>query len=91
MLMKSTGLGRTELEGFVKGLDFKNDFVIIHMKTTDPVKWHVRVAVNFPEVLTMGRFFMFSWKAWKFIILQLLRAMIRPFRKNKELIRPDDF
>jgi hypothetical protein len=46
MLVRSTGLGRTELEGDVKTLDVKADYIIIGMKTNEPVKWHVRVAAR---------------------------------------------
>ena len=51
MLVRSTGLGRTELEGDVKTLDVKADYLIIGMKTTEPVKWHVRAAIDYKDLL----------------------------------------
>lgn len=91
MLVRSTGLGRTELEGDVKTLDVKADYVIIGMKTTEPVKWHVRVAVNFSDLMTITRLLIFSCRGWKFIFLQLFNSIGRAFRREKDYKRPDDY
>ena len=90
MLVRSTGLGRTELEGDVKSLDVKADYIIIGMKTVEPVKWHVRVAANYSDLITIMRMLMFSARGWKFLILQSLKALLRPFKK-KVYVRPDDY
>ena len=91
MLMRSTGLGRTELEGYVNALDVKEDYVIINMKTVEPVKWKVRVAADFSDLMTMTRLLIFSVKGWKFLIVQFFKVLFRPLRKDKTLTRPDDF
>ena len=90
MLVRSTGLGRTELEGDVKSLDVKADYIIIGMKTVEPVKWHVRVAANYSDLVTIMRMLMFSARGWKFLILQSLKALLRPFKK-RIYVRPDDY
>jgi len=91
MLTRSTGLGNTELVGDINSLDVKADYVILSCKTTDPVKWHVRVAVSFPELITVARLLLFSWHGWGFLIKQLFKAIIRIFKKNKSLVRPEDY
>ena len=63
MLMRSTGLGRTELEGYVKTLQVKGDYVIIGTKTVSPVRWHIRVAANLNDVFTITRLLIFSFEA----------------------------
>jgi len=91
MLTRSTGLGRTELQGDVETLDVIEDYVIIGMKTTDPVKWHVRVALNFSDFLMMGRLILLSRKGNYFFVKQVFKFITRPFRKNKGYVRPDDY
>ncbi len=91
MLIRSTGLGRTELEGDVKTLDVKADYIIIGMKTTEPVKWHVRVAANYSDLMTITMLLIFSFQGWKFIIVQFLKSLGRIFRRKKNFVRPDDY
>lgn len=91
MLIRSTGLGRTELEGDVKTLDVKADYIIIGMKTTEPVKWHVRVAANYSDLMTITMLLIFSFQGWKFIIVQFLKSLGRIFRRKKDFVRPDDY
>ena len=91
MLMRSTGLGRTELEGDVKTLDIKADYAIIGVKTTEPVKWRVRVATNFTDILIITRLLIFTGRGWKFIFLQLFKGLLRVFKRDKTYTRPDDF
>ena len=91
MLVRSTGLGRTELEGDVKTLDVKADYIIIGMKTNEPVKWHVRVAANYSDLMTITKLLIFSLHGWKFIIVQFLKSLGRLFTRKKNFIRPDDY
>jgi hypothetical protein len=91
MLVRSTGLGRTELEGDIKTVDVRGDYIIIGMKTTEPVKWHVRVATNFSDLLTIAGLILFTGRGWKFIIVQLFKFVIRIFKRGKTYTRPDDY
>jgi hypothetical protein len=91
MLVRSTGLGRTELEGNVKSLDVKADYLIIGMKTFEPVKWHIRVAANYSDLITIMRLLIFSGQGWKFLTVQSFKALRRLFEKNKVFARPDDY
>ena len=91
MLVRSTGLGRTELEGDVKTLDVKADYIIIGMKTNEPVKWHVRVAANYYDLMTITKLLIFSFQGWKFIMVQFFKSVGRIFKKDKNFVRPDDY
>jgi len=91
MLTRSTGLGNTELAGDIQTLDVKADYMIIGCKTTSPVKWHVRVAVSFPDLITVLWLLLTTLRGWSFILNQLLKSLMRPFQKDKSLVRPDDF
>ncbi len=91
MLTRSTGLGNTELAGDIKTLDVKADYMIIGCKTTSPVKWHVRVAVSFPDLITVLRLLLTTGRGWSFILKQLLKSLMRLFQRDKSLMRPDDF
>jgi hypothetical protein len=84
-------LGNTELAGDIQTLDVKADYMIIGCKTTSPVKWHVRVAISFPDLITVLRLLMTTRRGWHFIFNQLRKSLIRPFKKDKSLNRPDDF
>lgn len=53
MRMKSTGLGKTELVGDFNDITHIGDYLVLHVKTKEPVKWHVRAAVNINDVSTI--------------------------------------
>jgi hypothetical protein len=50
MLFRSTGLGKTEMAGDIEGLQRQGDYIILRVRTTDPVVWKVRVALSFKDV-----------------------------------------
>jgi len=50
MLMRSTGLGKTQLTGQIIELKRQGDYLIMHVDVVDPVKWKIRVAVSFLDV-----------------------------------------
>ena len=55
MRMRSTGLGKTELVGEVADITPAGDYLILHMRTTEPVRWHVRAAMSFGDLLKIIR------------------------------------
>jgi len=83
MRLKSTGLGRTELEGEIVNIKKVNDLVIFFVDVTKPVKWHTR----------MG----FQEKDLKELILALLRPRNLSFVlkallfNRKQMPRTEDF
>jgi hypothetical protein len=44
MRFRSTGLGKTMMYGEVEDVFYKDGAVIVSVKTTSPVLWHIRVA-----------------------------------------------
>lgn len=42
MRMRSTGLGKTELQAHISSIEKVNDSIIFKVKTTKPVRWEVR-------------------------------------------------
>ena len=50
MLFRSTGLGKTEMAADVEALQRQGDYLILKVRTTDPVVWKVRVALSFKDI-----------------------------------------
>jgi hypothetical protein len=67
MRMRSTGLGKTELLGEFENLEKKGDYLILHVKTTEPVRWHVRTAISPRDLLKVIKM-MISGKVIKFLL-----------------------
>lgn len=53
MRMRSTGLGRTELVGQFDGILRNGDYLVLSVRTTSPVKWHVRTALSRKDAIEM--------------------------------------
>jgi len=52
MRVRSTGLGTTELQCDLENAYTKEGYLVMEVKSTDPVVWHIRVAVTYKEVLS---------------------------------------
>jgi len=50
MLMRSTGLGKTQLTGQIIELKRQGDYLVMHVDVVDPVKWRIRVAMSFRDM-----------------------------------------
>ncbi len=50
MLMRSTGLGKTELVADIQDLKAQGDHLIMIVNTTEPVIWKVRATVTFKDI-----------------------------------------
>jgi hypothetical protein len=50
MLMRSTGLGKTELKGKIVGLIRQQEYLVLQVETIEPVKWKIRVAIAKPDI-----------------------------------------
>ena len=46
MRMKSTGLGRMELLGRCEEITANGDYLVLSVRTTEPVRWHLRTALS---------------------------------------------
>lgn len=50
MLFRSTGLGKTELSGKIDTVQRQGDYLVMYVDVTDPVKWRIRVALEFKDL-----------------------------------------
>lgn len=53
MRVRSTGLGKTELICGIEGISRKEDFLIMSVRSTEPVAWHIRVALEYKDLLKL--------------------------------------
>ena len=55
MRFRSAGLGQTELKGKISDVSpIGDDLLVLHIKTYDPVEWHLRAAMerkDIPKIL----------------------------------------
>ena len=82
MKMRSTGLGETVLEGELDKITQKDDYLILHVNTIEPVQWHVRAAIDYSDLLALVKL-IFRGPVLKFLVLGLKN------RKNPR--HTDDF
>ena len=68
MKMRSTGLGETVLEGELDKITRKDDYLILHINTIEPVQWHVRAAIDYNDLLTLVKM-IFKGPVLKFLFL----------------------
>ena len=68
MKLRSTGLGETVLEAKIGSITKKDDYLILHVNTTEPVQWHVRAALEYSDILTMIKW-IFKGPVFKFLFL----------------------
>lgn len=55
MRFRSTGLGKTELEAEPIGLEPVDDLLILHVQTTNPVRWRIRAGIQRKDVFKLIR------------------------------------
>jgi hypothetical protein len=80
--MRSTGLGETVLIGEMDKITQKQDYLILHVNTLDPVQWHVRAAIDYNDLLTLIK-----------LILKgpVLKFLLFGFKNRKNPRHTDDF
>ena len=67
MLMRSTGLGKTELRGKITGLVRIGDYLVLQVETIEPVKWKIRVAIAKPDIWQVIKGIL-RWKNMKLLL-----------------------
>lgn len=82
MLMRSTGLGKTELVAEINDCIPQGDHLILLVDTTDPVKWKVRCTLTLKDMKTL---------IWKCLKLSILKFFLSPARWLREPEHPGDF
>ena len=83
MRLRSTGLGRTEMEAEVVAIKKVDDLVIFFANTTTPVKWRTRMAFQEKDLRDL---------VWQLLkpgsVLFILKAMLSG---NKKVPRTENF
>lgn len=82
MLMRSTGLGKTELVAEIDDCKAQGDHLILLVNTTDPVKWKVRCTLTLKDMKTL---------IIKSIKLSIIKFILNPFRWFREPEHPGDY
>lgn len=82
MLMRSTGLGKTELVAEIDDCKAQGDHLILLVNTTDPVKWKVRCTLTLKDMKTL---------MIKCIKLSIIKFILNPFRWFREPVHPGDY
>jgi hypothetical protein len=83
MLMRSTGLGKTELVAEIQECTAQGDHLILLVNTTEPVKWKVRCTMTTQDLIKLIAASL-KWSIIKFIL--------NPFNWfKKEPEHPGDF
>ena len=83
MLFRSTGLGKTEMAADIEELQRQGDYLILKVRTTDPVVWKVRVALNFKDIARVLKALV------KFSVIGFIFSPSQWFKKKAE--HPGDF
>lgn len=83
MYFRSTGLGKTQLTGKVVEMKRQGDYLIMHVDTTEPVKWRIRAALSFRDLARV------VGACMKMAILKFLISPKQWF--NKQPKHPGDF
>ena len=72
MLMRSTGLGKAELVAELVALRKQGDYLIMDLRTTEPVRWKIRVGISHKDLRMLLKAmlsssvlrFLFNIRAW---------------------------
>ena len=67
MLMRSTGLGKTELLAEIVGLRRQGDYLIMEVHTISPVKWKIRSGLSRKDLLMLIKALM-SWPVISYLL-----------------------
>jgi hypothetical protein len=53
MLMRSTGLGKAELIAEITEIKRQGDYLVMEMRTSEPVRWKIRGGVSHTDLKTL--------------------------------------
>ena len=74
MRVRSTGLGDTELVMSISCIRRNGDCLIMEGKSSDPVKWHIRMAASYRDMWQMTKLILnpknLLFLTWKTITLK---------------------
>ena len=76
MRLRSTGLGKTELEAEIIDIKKVDDLVVFFVNTTKPVKWHIRMSLEEQDLRDLMHAILKPMNLW-FVI----RSLLHPQKK----------
>jgi hypothetical protein len=79
---RSTGLGKTMLEGEPADIQIVDDMLVMHIQSTTPVRWRIRAALSFRGLLKVVKMAMKP---------SVLKFILFGFKTLKKPNLPDDF
>jgi hypothetical protein len=85
MLFRSTGLGKTELVAEIdktQGITRKGDYLVLHVSTLEPVRWKIRAAINYKDLLCV---------LGSCLKMSVIAFILWPFRALKPAEHPGEF
>lgn len=82
MLFRSTGLGKRELVAEITSVQRQGDYLIMEMKTTEPVQWKIRGGVSWKDLRVLVK------EALKVSVLSFL---LKPQSWFREAAHPGEF
>ncbi len=82
MLMRSTGLGKTELVAEINDCLPQGDHLILLVNTIEPVKWKVRCTMTLKDLRKL---------ILRCIKMSIIKFLLSPSRWFREPAHPGDF
>lgn len=85
MLFRSTGLGKTELVAEIdkdEGITRKGDYLVLHVATLEPVRWKIRAAINYKDLLAV---------LGSCLKISVIAFILWPLRALRQANHPGDF
>lgn len=66
--MRSTGLGKTEIQAHITALSADQDILVLEMQTTKPVRWRIRTGLQPEDRLGLLKYMLkLNFKLLKFL------------------------
>ena len=79
---RSTGLGKTMLEGEPCDVQIVGDTIVFHIQTTTPVRWRIRAAMSYKGVLIAAKLC---------LKMSIIKFLLFGFSTVKKPSLPDEF
>jgi len=79
---RSTGLGKTMLQGELADIVVVDDMLVVHIQSTTPVRWRIRAALTFRGLLQVIKMALKT---------SIIKFVLFGFRTLKNPKLPDDF
>ena len=90
MRTRSTGLGSTELAQQFRYMKPQGDYLIVGLETIEPVKWQVRAAATYIDILALAKVLLKPAVIW-WLVKGFITGLFTGFKRAKNPRPIDDF